>query len=244
MGAVGITSFVAVGDIVAITLFSGLGQALADHAEPVTAPWWLEPAWLLAFFPSFFALFLPHFNHPMGLGANDHVVWGFLTLFNGAIWGVTVYMLLRWASRNDNRAALVKTGFRLSSVIFVWFWVTSAALHLIDLNYLRGSDASTFGSPFFAPLAIIIAGVTYAALFGPLTLRMLGNCSLGRQINVARILGVTLAAYVFVESFLGSSRDRWSFYLTLLLIPMAVGVGILWIVHHRYGKGDRLLLHA
>lgn len=96
LAAFGIGLAVAVSDIAAIVILTGFGQALADSAYSPTAPWWLMPAWLVTFFPAGLALWLLWFNHPMGLGPNDHIIWSSLILLNGVLWGAITYLLVRW----------------------------------------------------------------------------------------------------------------------------------------------------
>src|SRR6266853_1360777 len=99
--AVVYATVVAVADAFAILFLTGYAQALADTAGHPSVPWWLEPAWLITFFPMRYVYSLPQLNHPLGLGGpNDFVVLGGLTMLNGLLWGAAVYAALRRRRRS------------------------------------------------------------------------------------------------------------------------------------------------
>jgi len=100
--AFAIAIIVCFADAVAIIALTAYGQTLADTAGSPAAPWWLGPAWDIAFFPARYVLLLPPFNHPLGLGGpSDDVVWLSLTMVNGLLWGASTYIILRWRSRRE-----------------------------------------------------------------------------------------------------------------------------------------------
>jgi len=131
----------------------------------------------------------------------------------------------------------MKSFFRMSLTVFVWFWSVRTILYLLDIYFLRGRDPSTLGNPSLIIALYVLVGTIYGLSAAGVIVYLLNKAAFRQIIIVARIGGVALAFYGFIDDlvivYFVILRSLWQSLFWILILPLLLLFAFLYLARSK-----------
>ena len=133
------------------------------------------------------------------------------------------------------RDSNMKAFLRIFLVLFVWFWSVRTALYLVDVFFFRGPDPAA--SAFLIIVLYVLFGITYGVCASGLIAYLLPAAAIPRKIGVARITGVALALYGFIDDlvivYFVLLRSMIASLFWILILPLVLMCALILLLRNR-----------